>query len=156
MNFLANPTFSESLKLAKWYLLFWLMEIKSGAALLQDEMRMATWNCPRQPTMLKPVSLTSHHCWEADWSHGWGGRWVRLPAHHPTSTSQMTCHICRHTQEVIGQADVKRNPVAGTSEGKASLEVGGKQLWEWVGCDDLKFPPWQMVRTSSSEHKMVE
>ena len=68
----------------------------------------------------------------------------------------MTCHMCRHTQEVIGQVDVKRNPVAGTSDGKASLEVGGKQLWEWVGCDDLKFQPWQMVKPSSSEHKMVE
>ena len=53
---------------------------------------------------------------------------MRLLAHHPASMSQMTCHMCRHTQEVIGQVDVKRNPVAGTSDGKASLEVRGKQL----------------------------
>ena len=53
---------------------------------------------------------------------------MRLLAHHPGSTSQMTCHMYRHTQEVIGQVDIKRNPVAGTSDGKASLEVGGKQL----------------------------
>ena len=53
---------------------------------------------------------------------------MRLLAHHPASTSQMTCHAYRHTQEVIGQVNIKRNPVAGASDGKGTLEAGGKQL----------------------------